>query len=138
MVKTIDMQDLRYLNLFTQITQVRTSFCFKYNNVIFFCVPKNLVSKAVGKEAKNIRKIGMLLRKRVKVIFYPEGISDLKKFIEKIVSPVTFSELEVKHDQVILTAGKQSKAALIGRNRRRSLEMEKIIADYFGKEFRIA
>ena len=32
------------------------------------------------------------------------------------------------------TAGKQSKAALIGRNRRRFLEMQKIIADYFVKE----
>ena len=31
MVKTIDMQEMRYLNLFEQITRVRTRFCFKYN-----------------------------------------------------------------------------------------------------------
>ena len=43
-MKTIDMQDMRYLNLFGRITQVQTRLCFQYNNFIVFCVPKGLVS----------------------------------------------------------------------------------------------
>jgi transcription antitermination factor NusA-like protein len=137
MVNTIDMQDLRHLNLFGRITRVSTRFCFKYNEAINFCVPRALVSKAIGEKGKNVREMYRILGRRVKVISQPRGIEDVKTFIESIVSPVTFKELEVKDNEVILTAGQQSKAALIGRNKRRLLEMQKIVKSFFGKEFRI-
>ncbi len=137
MAKTINMQDMRYLNLFGKITRISTRFCFSYNNQIIFCVPKNLISKAIGENGRNVRKINEILGKRVKVISNPEGIYNVKKFIGDIVSPVTFKDLEVTEDEIILTAGSQSKAALIGRNKRRFLELQKISKDYFEKEFRI-
>lgn len=137
MMKTIDMQDMRYLNLFGRITKVNTRFCFKYNENIIFCVPKPLISKAVGEGGKNIRQINEILRKRIKVISSPQGIHDAKQFIEAIVKPVAFKDLEVKNNEIVLTAGSQSKAALIGRNKRRFLEMQRIVKDFFGKEFRI-
>lgn len=136
-MKTIDMQDMRYLNLFGKITKVNTRFCFKYNEGIIFCVPRMMISKAVGEGGKNIKQMNSILRKRIKVIPRPRGIQDARKFIEAIVSPVTFKDLEVKDDEMILTAGPQSKAALIGRNKRRLLEMQRIVKDFFGKEFRI-
>jgi transcription antitermination factor NusA-like protein len=136
-MKTIDMQDMRYLNLFGKITKVGTRFCFKYNENIVFCVPRQLVSKAVGEDARNIKQMKSILRKRIKIIPRPKGIQDARKFIEAIVKPVTFKDLEVKGNEIILTAGSQSKAALIGRNKRRLLEMQKIVKDFFGKEFRI-
>ena len=137
MVQTIDMQDLRYLNLFSSVTGVKTRYCFKYNEIIFFCVPANLISKTVGKEGRNIRRMSELLRKKIKVIVYPKSIRDAKNFIKSIIDPVKFNDLEIKDNEIIINAGKQSKAALIGRNRRRALEMQKIVEDYFGKEFKI-
>lgn len=137
MASTIDMQDIRYLNLFSKVTRINTRFCFKYNEAIFFCVPKHLLSKAIGEKAINIKRINEVLKKRIRIIACPEGIESIKSFIESIVSPVTFKEIEVRGDEVILTAGGQSKAALLGRNKRRLLEMQKIVADYFQKEFRI-
>lgn len=137
MASTIDMQDMRYLNLFSKITRINTRFCFKYNEAIFFCVPKNLLSRAIGERASNIKKINEILKKRIRIIACPKGEQSIKSFIESIVSPVTFKEIEVKGDEVVLTAGSQSKAALLGRNKRRLLEMQKIVADYFQKEFRI-
>ncbi len=137
MASTIDMQDIRYLNLFSKITRINTRFCFKYNEAIFFCVPKNLLSRAIGEKAINIKRINEILKKRIRIVAYPEGVQDIKSFIEAIVNPVTFKELEIKDNEVILTAGGQSKAALLGRNKRRLLEMQKIIADYFQKEFKI-
>jgi len=131
------MQDMRYLNLFTKITHVNTRFCFKYNEMIIFCVPRRLVSKAIGPEGNNVKRLNRILRKKIKVIPSPNELNDAKSFILNIVSPVTFKDLEIKDGEFVLTAGSQSKAALIGRNKRRLKEMQEIVRNYFGKEFRI-
>ncbi|HTY43817.1 MAG TPA: hypothetical protein VMC80_01090 [Patescibacteria group bacterium] len=139
MASTINMQDMRYLNLFEKITKIGTRFYFVYNGTIFFCVPKHLISKAVGEEGRNVRTMNNILRKRIRIIPMPIGIQHIRPFIETIVSPVTFKDVEVKDSEVILNAGNtQNKAALMGRNKVRLSEMQKIIHDFFGKEFRIA
>jgi len=137
MASTIDMQDMRYLNLFERIMKIRTRYCFKYNENIVFCVPRQLVSKAIGEGGRNIRKMSEILGKRIKVVAAPEGIRDAERFIQAIVNPVTFKNLELRDYEFVLNAG-EGKAALIGRNKRRLLEMQKIVKDFFGKEFRIA
>ncbi len=137
MVNTLDMQDLRYLNLFEKITGVRTRYCFQYNNALIFSVPKNLVSQCLGPDARNMRRMNEILRKRIKVIPIPRDIKDTEQFISAITSPVTFKNIEINPNEIILTAGIQSKAALIGRNRRRLIEMQKIIRDFFNRDFRI-
>jgi NusA-like KH domain protein len=136
-MKTIDMRVMRYLNLFEKYTRLKTRYCFMYNETIFFCVPKQSVARAIGSKGENIRKISETLRKKIKVIPLPSGEENAKEFIENIVNPVTFKELEITEDELILTAGSQSKAALIGRNKRRLLEMQKIVSDYFNKGFKI-
>jgi len=131
------MQDMRYLNLFNQITHVPTRFCFKYNDFIIYCVSKPLVSKAIGEQGKNIKRIREILRAKVKVIPKPSGIGDARHFIANIISPVSFKDLEIKENELIITAGSRNKAALLGRNKRRYLEMHKIVKDFFGKELKI-
>ena len=137
MAGTINMQDMRYLNLFARITRINTRHVIKYNEMIIFCVPKNLVSKAIGEKGSNIKKISEILGRRIKVIPLPKGIEHAKPFVQAIVSPVEFKDLEIKDNEIVLTAGARNKAALLGRNKRRLLEMQKIIKDFFGKEFRI-
>ena len=136
-MKTIDMQQIRYLNLFVKITNVKTSHCFTYNNFVIFCVPKNMISRAIWENGKNVKQVSYMIGKRVKIIPNPEGIINLRKFIEAIVNPATFRELEIKGNEIILIAGSQNKAILIGRNKRRLIELQKIVKDYFGKELRI-
>jgi predicted PilT family ATPase len=137
MVNTIDMQDMRHLNLFEKITRVNTRFYFKYNGNLIFCVPKPLIQKAVGENGKNIKQISRILGKRIKIIPKPRGIQDLEYFIKVVISPVDFKDLEIKDKEVIINAGMRNKAALIGRNKRRFFEMQKIIRNFFGKDFRI-
>lgn len=131
------MQDMRNLNLFSKVTRVPTRHCFFYNEAVVFLVPKSKLSLALGKSAENVKKLSSVLRKRVKIVAHPRGIEDLEGFIKTIVTPVEFKEIEVKDDEVVLTAGSQSKAALLGRNKRRLVEMQNIVRDYFGKDFRI-
>ena len=136
MVNTLDMQDLMYLNLFEKIMKVRTRFCLRYNEALFFCVPKPLVSKSIGEGGRNIKKMSYILGKRIRVVAVPQGTQDMEYFIRSIVNPVTFKDVGVKNNEVILSAG-ASKAALIGRNKKRLQEMQKIVRGFFGKEFRI-
>lgn len=131
------MQDMRYLNLFEKMTRVQTRYCFKYNDFIVFCVPRHLVSTAIGEQGQNIKRMSEILRRKIKVVSAPSGIYSAKQFIEAIVSPVRFKDLNITDNEIIITAGNESKAALIGRNKRRFLEMQKIVKDYFRKEFRI-
>ena len=137
MVQTIDMQAMRHLNLFERVTRISTRFCFPYNDAIYFCVPKELIPQALGKNAENLRRISETIGRKIRVIPKPAGIYHAKEFIKTIVSPVEFQDFEIRDNEMILTAGKQSKAALIGRNRRRLNEMQKIVKDFFGMDFRI-
>jgi len=137
MVNTLNMQDIRYLNLFSRITRIDTRHFFKYNEHLVFGVPRGQLSRAIGEKGSNVRQISQILRKRVKIVALPNGIEDAKKFIEAIINPVTFRELNITDKEIVINAGSHSKAALIGRNKRRLLELAQVVENYFGKELRI-
>ena len=136
MANTIDMQEMRYLNLFENIMKVRTRFCFRYNDSLIFSVPRELVGKAVGENGRNIRRMSEILGKRIRVVAAPLGLHDAEGFIKSIISPLTIRGFEIRDNELIVSGGK-NKAGLIGRNKRRLLEMQKIVKDFFGKDFRI-
>lgn len=137
MVNTLDMKDIRYLNLFERIMKVRTRFCFRYNDAVIFSVPRELVAKSIGENGRNVRQMSEILGKRIRVIAAPRGLQDAGNFIKSLISPLTIKGFEIKDSEIIVSGGK-NKAILIGRNKRRFLEMQKIIRDFFGKDFRIA
>jgi len=128
---------MRYINLFEKFSNISTRHCFDYNDAITFAVPKHLVSKAIGKNGVNVKKLNEILGRKIKIIPVPEDINDVKEFLGAIVSPVHFKDLQTNDNEIIINAGAESKAALIGRNRRRLIELQKIAKAYFGKELRI-
>jgi len=77
------------------------------------------------------------LRKRVRVIAIPKGIENAKQFIQAVIAPVTFKEMEITPDEIIINAGSENKAALLGRNKRQLNEMKTIVKDFFKVEYRI-
>jgi len=98
MAGVIDMQLMRYINLFSKTTGVQTTKVFVYNNQIIFAVPQSKMSTAIGRGAVNVKKLNSILRKKIKVIVMPsvdsnEGIS---KFVEDTVSPIEFNKIELK------------------------------------------
>ena len=138
MVNTINMQDMRHLNLFSNITKVPTRFCFKYSDTIFFCVPMKSLQKALGENASNIKRLSQMMGKRVRVIPKPNGIEDARRFIELIVSPSVFKDFEIRGNEIIITAGgTQNKANLMGRNKVKLSEIQKVSMDFFEKELKI-
>ena len=137
MVKILDMQFMRYANLFDRITRIRTKHCFEYNNTIIFAVPRKFVAEAIGLDNINLKKLSHIIGKKIKIVPIPRGIEDIENFVLIITNPVKFKGIEVKDNEAIINATIQSKAALIGRNKIRFEEMKKIIKDYFGKELKI-
>lgn len=137
MVSVIDMKDIRYLNLFRNITNINTRYCLHYNNSLIFAVPKNSVSRAIGKNGTNVKKLSEILGRKIKIIPNPKGIEDLRSFVENIVNPVMFKDIEIVENEIVLTAGSQNKASLIGRDKKRLLELKLILKDYFKKDLKI-
>lgn len=137
MTNTLDMRDIRYINLFAKITKISTRYCFKYNEMIIFAVPERLISKAVGEDGRNVKRISEITGKKIRVIKNPESISNVRNFIKDVIAPVNFKNLEISDKEIIINAGSQNKAALIGRNKRRLLELQKITKDYFNRDLRI-
>ncbi|MBI2628671.1 KH domain-containing protein [Candidatus Pacearchaeota archaeon] len=137
MIKTIDMRVMRYINLFSRISGITPKHCFIYNYTIIFSVPENKLAMAIGDNGKNIKKIGEILNRKVKVVLVPKDIGDAEKFISTIIYPAQIKNVEINGNQLIINAGQQNKAMLIGRNKSRLEEIRKIIKDYFGKEVRI-
>ena len=136
MVNIIDMQNMRYLNLFEKITGIRTRFCFEYNNFLMFCVPRPMISKAIGEKGRNIKKLNDILGRRIKIVPAPRDSGDAELLIKSIVNPIIIKDVEVTDNEILVNAGR-NKAALIGRNKRRMIEMEKVTKGFFGKEFRV-
>lgn len=138
MIKVLDMQSIRYANLFFKITRIRTKHCFEYNNTIVFAVPRKFVVKAIGSESKNLEKLNRLIGKRIKIVAVPNSIEDIGNFVSVIVYPVKFKAIEVKDKEAIISANAQSKASLIGKRKSRLEQMENILGQYFGiKKVRI-
>ncbi len=131
------MQHMRYINLFEKLSGVSTRYCFKYNETIFFCVPRSMISKAIGEAGRNVRQLSSILGKKIKIIPAPNGQEDIKTFIENIVSPVQFNDFRLSENEVTVSGNTQTKASLIGRNKRRLLEMQDIIKNFFSKDFRV-
>jgi NusA-like KH domain protein len=137
MIKTIDMKVMRYINLFARISGINPKHCFVYNATIIFVVPQDKLSKAIGENGRNIKEMSDVIHKKVKVVMVPEGLADAEKFISTIIYPAQLKNVELRENFLIINAGQQNKAMLIGRNRARLDEMKRIVKDYFGKDLRI-
>jgi NusA-like KH domain protein len=130
MSNTINMQVMRYINLFERISRVSTTNCFVYNNTIVFAVPKKLVSRAIGKDAENVRRVREILGKKARVI-QERDINELDKFIADIVEPAEINGVSIENDVVVVNANRQNKASLIGRERAREKELQEILKSFY-------
>lgn len=132
MTKFLDMRFIRYANLFSRITKIRTNHCFEYNNTIVFAVPRKFVAKAIGVKNKNLEVLSKIMGKRVKIVAIPHGKEDIENFVTIIIKPIQFKAIEIKDNEAIISANRQNKAALIGRDKVRLKQMENILEQYFG------
>lgn len=130
------MNHIRHINLFEKICRVRPEYCFFYNSGIVFILERNKIARALGENGRNIKKLNEILGKKIKVVFKPESLSDVKEFISIIIHPAGFKDVEVG-EEIVINAGRINKAGLIGRNKARLMELQEIVKEYFNKSLRI-
>jgi NusA-like KH domain protein len=124
----LDLQSIQSMNIFSRLTGVRTQACFTYNRTLFFIVEPRASARAIGEKGANVKRLGLMLRQRVRVI--PE--SNIENFARMIVQPVTFKSLTVDNEgYATISAGQQAKASLIGRDKVRIMELADILKQHF-------
>jgi len=135
MVTKLDIMDIQYMNLFSMITRVNPTDCFEYNTSIVFVVHPKFIRRAIGESGVNVKRISEKTRRKVKIIRAPSqnepAGESIERFILAIVHPIKFRRLVNNNGDIIIYAGPQSKASLLGRESSRLIELRDILKRYF-------
>jgi transcription antitermination factor NusA-like protein len=106
--------------------------------MLVFVVGRNFIEMAIGRDNYNLKKISDILGRRIRVLPEPTSEKDLKKFVQILVYPVEFENIEIMNnietkekEALITTSGREPRAMLIGRGRIREKELKEILEQYF-------
>ena len=109
--------DLSIFSNFEKITHVMPSDYLNTESTVIFLVSQESLGKAIGKQASNIQKLGVLFRKRV-IIVADSG--DLELFLKNFFGNITIYEMDVKdimgEKNITLIIDEKDRGIAIGRN----------------------
>ena len=109
--------DLNMFSNFEKITHVMPSDYLMTDSSILFLVSPEVLGKAIGKNASNIKKLGEVFRKRVIVI---ADSPDLEIFIRNFFGNIRIHDMEIRdimgEKAVMLTIEEKDRGIAIGRD----------------------
>lgn len=129
-VKTVyDIDMIKIINLFEQVTHARVKEAFYMKDVLTFVVFEGDKFKALGKNLSNLHKIEQMLQKKVKVV---EFSSDIIKFITNLIYPFKVESI-VQTDKLVTISDSdmKTKGLLIGAKAQNLRMYESIVKKYF-------
>lgn len=128
-MSSYDLKLIGYITTFENLTgtRVKDSFNDRNENLVFIVDEKEL-GKAIGKNGGNIKRIGGLIKKRIRVIGYSD---DVVKFVKNIVNPLKVYIKNIDGEVIIEGNDSQTRAHLIGRDRKGVDEISNIVKKYF-------
>lgn len=127
----LDIKKIQYMNIFEKVIGVKANSCFTYSSIIIFTVPKQMVTRAIGKKAINVNKLTTRLNKKVRIVAKPTSKADIGSFINVIIFPHKYRKLSIENNELIIFSIMREKAALIGREKRRLKELSEILNRFF-------
>ena len=125
----ISMEEIRLMNALQQVTGVMPKDCLVEETLISFFVPEQLMGKAIGKAAINVKELENKLNKRVEFVPYfekPESV-----FANAMEVNFTASKINAK--KLILTLDSASRAKAF-KNNSRIKRVKELILRNFGLE----
>ncbi len=125
-----DIQLIGYITTFESLTRAKVKDVFFDDNLILtFVVSEGEGGKAIGKRGSNVKRLGNLLKKRIRII---EFANDAVEFTKNCLLPLVPRAIR-KEDEIILIdmENHQQKAMLFGRNKSNFVNMGKIVKRYY-------
>ena len=127
----IDITLIGYITTFENITGTNVKDCFiNKNSQVVFVVKTGQGSRAVGRNASNLKKIEKLLHKKIKIIEFNENPGE---FVKNAIYPLKSPEIKLNENKevTIKTDSTHLKALLLGRDKANLKELQEIVKKYF-------
>jgi N utilization substance protein A len=114
-------QSLRYITLFENITRTSVKDCIEHSEKLYFIVNPGMLSKAIGKNASNVKKLRRLFKKNIEIIEYSPKI---EVFIQNIFHDFKINEIKMeerssgdrKQQVAFVSVDVRQKGKIIGRD----------------------
>ncbi len=107
----LTQQEMHYIAVAEVFTRAPIIDCVERENRITFVVAKGKLGKAIGKEARNIKKLEQIFKKEVRFVEYDD---DKKQFIINLFKPFKLEKVVVNEEEnrvsVIVNAKDKGKA----------------------------
>ena len=129
-MKTVyDVEHLKLMKLFEDVTRARVKDCFDNKEKLVFVVEEGELMKALGKDRMNIKKFEEKLNRNIKIV---EFNPDLLIFIKNLMYPLRMLEI-INDDGVVTIKGSdtKTKGLMIGARAQNLRNYEEITKKYF-------
>ncbi len=111
MKKKFDKEAIQAINLFEEETNVEVRDFIDDDESAYFLVEEGKAGLAIGKNGKNIKNIGEMLGKRIKVF---ENEENDKKLVKNMV--MESNSVEIKGDTAFVEVDEEDRGRVIGAN----------------------
>ncbi|HPM86020.1 MAG: KH domain-containing protein [Candidatus ainarchaeum sp.] len=125
----LNMGEIRIMNAVQQLTRVMPKDCIIEENLVSFLIPQNLMGKAIGKKAINIKDLEKNLKKRVEFVASYEKVEDV--FANAL--EVNYLSSKKNDSKIIINLDSVSKAKVM-KNNSRTKRVKELIKRNYGVE----
>jgi len=91
-----DINVLNIMKTFDNVTHAKLKDCIVEEEKIIFIVSENELSKAIGKNASNVKRLAEILKKKIKIV---EFSSDTLKLIKNFIHPLKADNIYEENGQ---------------------------------------
>ena len=125
---TYDINLMKFMTLFENITRANLKDCFELGDKLVFVVQPAQIGKAIGKNASNIKRLEDKFKRKIRII---EFNPDVSKFVKNAIFPIR-GEVNVEGEIVkIKSPDSKARGLLIGRSAQNLRTTEKIVQRFF-------
>ncbi len=129
MKKVYDINSMKFITLFENITKVSAKDCIIQDKQIIFIVNMSDIGAAVGPKGANVRKLEQTIKKKIKIAGYSQ---ELTEFIKSLVAPLQLEDITEEDGIVVMTAKDlKTRGLLIGRTASILRAYEAVIKRFF-------
>ena len=109
-------ENMQYINMACKITKAAIIDCMITDDTLIFIVEKGQVGLAIGKNAKNLKKLRNMFKKNIKFVEFDKN---KEKFIENLCRPYNVKNIDLqgKEDEPIarVQVDSSDKSKIIGK-----------------------